>query len=76
MPRKEIEGEFVGGWPDRKRARPQIFKDVEGRVVSTRMPLLEMWQTCAGAPVMEDAAISSWSPSMLPAGSTWPIPRM
>ncbi|MDP6065796.1 MAG: molybdopterin-dependent oxidoreductase [Alphaproteobacteria bacterium] len=42
MPRKEIEGEFVRGWPDRKRARPQIFKDVEGRVVSTRMPLLEM----------------------------------
>ncbi len=42
MPRKEIEGEFVNGWPDRKRPQPQIFKDVEGRVVGSRVPLLEL----------------------------------
>ena len=42
MPLKEIEGEWIHGWPDRKRPRPEIFKDAEGRVVSARTPVLEL----------------------------------
>lgn len=42
MPKKEIEGEWIYGWPDRKRPRPEVFKDAEGRVVSARTPVLEL----------------------------------
>lgn len=42
MPRKEIEGEWIHGWPDRKRPHPEVFKDAEGRVVSARTPILEL----------------------------------
>ncbi|MCZ0951039.1 MAG: molybdopterin-dependent oxidoreductase [Rhodospirillaceae bacterium] len=41
MPKKEAEGEWIHGWPDRKRPRPELFKDSEGRVVSARTPILE-----------------------------------
>ena len=42
MPKKEIEGEWIHGWPDRKRPSPEVFKDAEGRVVSARTPVLEL----------------------------------
>ena len=42
MVKKEIEGEWIHGWPDRKRPRPEVFKDAEGRVVSARTPILEL----------------------------------
>ena len=42
MPRRPIEGEWIHGWPDRKRPRPQLFKDAEGRVVSARTPILAL----------------------------------
>lgn len=38
MPKKEIEGDWVLGWPDRKRPQPELYKDVEGRVVYSRTP--------------------------------------
>ena len=42
MVKKEIEGEWIHGWPDRKRPRPEVFKDAEGRVVSARPQILEL----------------------------------
>lgn len=40
MGRKEIEGDWVLGWPDRKRPRSEFYKDTEGRVVGSRSPFL------------------------------------
>ena len=40
MPKREIEGDFVMGWPDRKRAGLIAGKDPEGRVLSGRTPIL------------------------------------
>jgi len=42
MPKREIEGDWVLGWPDRKR--PQIIpgKDAEGRVINGRAPVTEL----------------------------------
>ena len=42
MPRKEIEGDWVMGWPDRKRPSLMAGKDAEGRVINGRAPLLEL----------------------------------
>jgi DMSO/TMAO reductase YedYZ molybdopterin-dependent catalytic subunit len=42
MPRKEIEGDFVMGWADRKRATLVAGKDPEGRVINGRAPILEL----------------------------------
>jgi sulfite oxidase len=41
MPKREIEGDFVMGWPDRKRAELTAGKDADGRVVSGRTPILD-----------------------------------
>jgi len=41
MPKREIEGDFVMGWPDRKRAELIAGKDAEGRIVSGRTPILD-----------------------------------
>ena len=41
MPKREIEGDWVMGWPDRKRYRLSPSKDDEGRVVMGRTPFLE-----------------------------------
>lgn len=40
MPRNEIEGDWVMGWPDRKRYRAATSTDQEDRVVHARAPLL------------------------------------
>jgi len=42
MPRKEIEGDWVLGWPDRKRAELMGSKDAEGRVIFARAPILDL----------------------------------
>lgn len=42
MPRKEIEGDWILGWPDRKRPKSEFYKDKEGRVVSSRSPFLDL----------------------------------
>lgn len=39
---EELEGEWVMGWPDRKRARIMPSKDAEGRVIFARSPLLDL----------------------------------
>lgn len=39
---KEIKGDWVFGWPDRKRPRPEFYKDTDGRVVGSRSPFLEL----------------------------------
>ncbi len=41
-PRKEVEGDWVLGWPDRKRPRSEFFKDTEGRVVGSRSPFMNL----------------------------------
>lgn len=41
MPRKAIEGDWVMGWPDRKRYRLSPGKDREGRTISGRTPFLQ-----------------------------------
>ena len=41
MAREELEGEWVQGWPDRKRARLMPSKDADGRTIYARTPLLE-----------------------------------
>ena len=41
MPKPEIEGDFVLGWPDRKPPRQLPKKDAEGRVIGARTPILE-----------------------------------
>lgn len=42
MPKREIEGDWVMGWPDRKRATVIAGKDAEGRVINGRAPLTEL----------------------------------
>jgi DMSO/TMAO reductase YedYZ molybdopterin-dependent catalytic subunit len=42
MARPELEGEWIQGWPDRKRARLMPSKDAEGRTIYARTPLLEL----------------------------------
>jgi sulfite oxidase len=41
MPKREIEGDWVMGWPDRKRPEHVVGKDAEGRVISGRTQILE-----------------------------------
>ena len=41
MSKREIEGDWVMGWPDRKRPVLIAGKDTEGRVISGRTPILE-----------------------------------
>lgn len=38
----ELEGEWVMGWPDRKRARVMPSKDAEGRTIFARSPVLDL----------------------------------
>lgn len=42
MPRREVEGEFLMGWPDRKRPSLTEGKDAEGRVIAAQSPILDM----------------------------------
>ena len=42
MPRREIEGEFVKGWPDRKRASMGEGKDEQGRIILGKTPVLDL----------------------------------
>ncbi|RPI42517.1 MAG: hypothetical protein EHM59_17655 [Betaproteobacteria bacterium] len=42
MPKREIEGDWVMGWPDRKRASLMAGKDSEGRTINGRSPVLEL----------------------------------
>jgi DMSO/TMAO reductase YedYZ molybdopterin-dependent catalytic subunit len=42
MPRREIEGDWVMGWPDRKRFRFVAGKDQEGRIIHARSPYFEL----------------------------------
>ena len=39
---QEMEGEWVMGWPDRKRARIMPSKDAEGRTIYARSPVLDL----------------------------------
>ena len=39
---EELEGEWVMGWPDRKRARIMPSKDAEGRTIHARSPVLDL----------------------------------
>ncbi len=41
MAKKEIEGDWVLGWPDRKRPMHKQSKDDEGRVIGARTPILD-----------------------------------
>lgn len=41
MPKREIEGDWVMGWPDRKRPEIAAGKDADGRVISGRTQILE-----------------------------------
>ena len=38
----ELEGEWVMGWPDRKRARVMPSKDSEGRTIFARLSLIHI----------------------------------
>jgi DMSO/TMAO reductase YedYZ molybdopterin-dependent catalytic subunit len=40
--RPELDGEWLMGWPDRKRAQPLQRKDAEGRVALQRSPWAEL----------------------------------
>ena len=42
MPKREVEGDWVFGWPDRKRATVIAGKDAEGRVINGRAPLVDL----------------------------------
>jgi DMSO/TMAO reductase YedYZ molybdopterin-dependent catalytic subunit len=42
MPGKEIEGDWVMGWPDRKRPTLMHSTDAEGRVIYGRTPVLDL----------------------------------
>ncbi len=42
MPKREIEGDWVMGWPDRKRPVINAGKDAEGRVINGRAPITEL----------------------------------
>ena len=41
----ELEGEFILGWPDRKRLTQMTSVDAEGRVVYARSPILGQMRT-------------------------------
>ena len=41
MPRREIEGDWIMGWPDRKRPVLEDGKDEQGRVILGKTPVLE-----------------------------------
>ena len=38
----ELEGDWVHGWPDRKRAELMPSRDPEGRVIMARSPVLDL----------------------------------
>ena len=42
MARPEIEGDWVMGWPDRKRPTIIAGKDSQGRVINGRAPITEL----------------------------------
>ena len=42
MARPEIEGDWVMGWPDRKRPSLIAGKDSQGRVINGRSPITEL----------------------------------
>ena len=42
MPKREIEGDWVLGWPDRKRPTIVPGKDAEGRVINGRAPVTDL----------------------------------
>jgi len=42
MPKREIEGDWVMGWPDRKRPAIIAGKDAQGRVINGRAPITEL----------------------------------
>ena len=42
MPRREIEGDWILGWPDRKRPRLMEGKDGKGRVIFGRSPVRDL----------------------------------
>jgi len=42
MPRREMEGDWIMGWPDRKRPALIAAKDAEGRIINGRSPLTEI----------------------------------
>lgn len=42
MAQREIEGDWVFGWPDRKRAEIMPSKDADGRVIFARSPVLDL----------------------------------
>ena len=42
MARPEMEGEWIEGWPDRKKARIMPSKDDQGRTIFARAPVLEL----------------------------------
>lgn len=42
MAKREIEGDWILGWPDRKRATLMPSKDAEGRVIFARTPILDL----------------------------------
>jgi DMSO/TMAO reductase YedYZ molybdopterin-dependent catalytic subunit len=42
MPKREIEGDWVMGWPDRRRPTLIAGKDTQGRVINGRAPLVEL----------------------------------
>ena len=42
MPKHEIEGDWILGWPDRKRPALVPGKDAEGRVINGRAPVTEL----------------------------------
>jgi len=41
MPRQEVEGEWIQGWPDRRRSQPFSRKDEQGRLTYQRTPYWE-----------------------------------
>ncbi len=42
MPKREIEGDWLLGWPDRKRPALIPGKDAEGRVINGRSPVTDL----------------------------------
>ncbi len=42
MSEDELEGEWILGWPDRKRAELMPSRDAEGRVIMARSPVLDL----------------------------------
>ena len=42
MAEDELEGDWVHGWPDRKRAELMPSRDAEGRVILARSPVLDL----------------------------------